>query len=217
MQQLRDALDILKQSALEQEDLPFDPSGTSGLGTANNDMDGIVSDRSTSRNDTVQSQETDITCVYSRNLNLNPKKEKKKKKIHFHYTLYKKGYPIDQACYIYLTKPEEHHELILLACSSKKHKRKRQKSPSLPNTYVFILYVCRCIHPLAMHVCAFSFCYSLRPPADSWYQNYTKCHRHRTRGIPIHCDEEGKPRPKKIRSKKEKNKTKKGRSVIILR
>lgn len=146
-----------------------------------------------------------------------PRKKKKKKKIHFHYTLYKKGYPIDQACYIYLTKPEEHHELILLACSSKKHKRKRQKSPSLPNTYVFILYVCRCIHPLAMHVCAFSFCYSLRPPADSWYQNYTKCHRHRTRGIPIHCDEEGKPRPKKIRSKKEKNKTKKGRSVIILR
>ena len=65
VQQLRDALDILKQSALEQEDLPFDPSGTSGLGTANNDVDGIVSDRSTSRNDTVQSQETDITSYAS--------------------------------------------------------------------------------------------------------------------------------------------------------
>lgn len=52
-------------SALEQEDLPFDPSGTSGQGTVVNDVDGVVSDRSTSRNDTVQSQETDITSFTS--------------------------------------------------------------------------------------------------------------------------------------------------------
>lgn len=64
VQQLRDTLDILQQSALEQEDLPFDPSGTSGLGTTNNDVDGVVSDRSTSRND-IQSQETDITSYSS--------------------------------------------------------------------------------------------------------------------------------------------------------
>ncbi|ODM17488.1 hypothetical protein SI65_07163 [Aspergillus cristatus] len=66
VQQARDTLDILQLSALEQEDLPFDPSGTSGLGTTNNDNDGIVSDRSASRNDcSGQSQKTDLTSLTS--------------------------------------------------------------------------------------------------------------------------------------------------------
>lgn len=66
VQQARDTLDILQLSALEQEDLPFDPSGTSGLGTTSNDIDGIVSDRSASRNDSSgQSQETDLTSEFS--------------------------------------------------------------------------------------------------------------------------------------------------------
>lgn len=66
VQQARETLDILQLSALEQEDLPFDPSGTSGLGTTSNDNDGIVSDRSASRNDsTGQSQETDFTSLTS--------------------------------------------------------------------------------------------------------------------------------------------------------
>ena len=48
---------------MEQEDLPFDPSGTSGLGTAN-DVDGVVSDRSTSRNDTdITSFTTEFSSV----------------------------------------------------------------------------------------------------------------------------------------------------------
>lgn len=66
VQQARDTLDILQLSALEQEDLPFDPSGTSGLGATSNDVDGIVSDRSASRNDSSgQSQETDLTSEFS--------------------------------------------------------------------------------------------------------------------------------------------------------
>ena len=48
---------------MEQEDLPFDPSGTSGLGTTN-DADGVVSDRSTSRNDTdITSFTTEFSSV----------------------------------------------------------------------------------------------------------------------------------------------------------
>lgn len=71
VQQLRDTLDILKLSALEQEDLPFDPSGTSGSGsgqlgsnTTNNEADGVVSDRSTSQND-FRSRGTDISSLTS--------------------------------------------------------------------------------------------------------------------------------------------------------
>lgn len=66
VQQLRDTLDTLKLSAWEQEDLPFDPSGTSGLspGTSG-DADGILSERSGSQNDTVPSRETDITSLAS--------------------------------------------------------------------------------------------------------------------------------------------------------
>ncbi|THC98867.1 hypothetical protein EYZ11_001645 [Aspergillus tanneri] len=66
IQQLRDTLDALKLSAWEQEDLPFDPSGTSGLSAANGlDADGIPSDRSVSQNDTLPSRETDVTSFAS--------------------------------------------------------------------------------------------------------------------------------------------------------
>jgi hypothetical protein len=66
VQQLRDTLNTLKLSAWEQEDLPFDPSGTSGLspGTSG-DADGILSERSGSQNGTAPSRETDITSLAS--------------------------------------------------------------------------------------------------------------------------------------------------------
>jgi hypothetical protein len=65
-QHCRDTLDTLKLSALEQEDLPFDPSGTSGLGPPNGqDADGIFSERSVSQNDTIRSRETDMTSLAS--------------------------------------------------------------------------------------------------------------------------------------------------------
>lgn len=64
IQQLRDTLDTLKLSALEQEDLPFDPSGTSGLSPSNGfDVDGIFSERSVSHHDTTRSRETDLTSL----------------------------------------------------------------------------------------------------------------------------------------------------------
>ncbi|KAE8353720.1 hypothetical protein BDV28DRAFT_132607 [Aspergillus coremiiformis] len=63
--QLRETLDTLKLSAWEQEDLPFDPSGTSGLGTNGVDSDGIPSEHSVSQNDTVRSRETDMTSLVS--------------------------------------------------------------------------------------------------------------------------------------------------------
>ncbi|KAI9926869.1 hypothetical protein MW887_003967 [Aspergillus wentii] len=67
VQQLRETLDTLKISAWEQEDLPFDPSGTSGLGNGNGQDvgDGILSERSTSQHETVRSRETDITSLAS--------------------------------------------------------------------------------------------------------------------------------------------------------
>ena len=66
VQQCRDTLDTLKLSALEQEDLPFDPSGTSGLSTPSGlNADGIVSERSVSHNGTVRSHETDVTSLVS--------------------------------------------------------------------------------------------------------------------------------------------------------
>lgn len=61
VQQLRETLDTLKLSAWEQEDLPFDPSGTSGLSVAVNGVDAL-SEHSTSRNGT---RETDITSLTS--------------------------------------------------------------------------------------------------------------------------------------------------------
>ncbi|PKY03161.1 hypothetical protein P168DRAFT_319700 [Aspergillus campestris IBT 28561] len=65
LRQLRDTLDALKLSAWEQEDLPFDPSGTSGLSsTTGQDLDGILSERSVSQND-ARSRETDITSLTS--------------------------------------------------------------------------------------------------------------------------------------------------------
>ncbi|KAF9889395.1 hypothetical protein FE257_007296 [Aspergillus nanangensis] len=66
LQQLRETLDTLKLTAWEQEDLPFDPSGTSGLGPLNViDGDGIVSEHSASQNGTLPSRETDITSLAS--------------------------------------------------------------------------------------------------------------------------------------------------------
>lgn len=65
MKQLHDTLDALKVTAEEQQDLPFDPTGTGGLGVAGVlDPDGI-SEPSTSRNDTSGSRETDITSLQS--------------------------------------------------------------------------------------------------------------------------------------------------------
>lgn len=69
MQQLRDTLDTLKLSAWEQEDLPFDPSGTSGLGDVNGegDADGVVSSEctTTSRNGTRETDMTSLTSDFS--------------------------------------------------------------------------------------------------------------------------------------------------------
>lgn len=77
MQQLRETLDILKLSALEQEDLPFDPSGTSGSGgggpgpfasNATNEVDGGCGSGSgsgsISQND-FRSRGTDISSLTS--------------------------------------------------------------------------------------------------------------------------------------------------------
>lgn len=70
--QLRETLDTLKVSAHEQEDLPFDPSGTSGFNSGSVlDTDGIPSERSTSRNETSKSRETDITSLESDISSLN--------------------------------------------------------------------------------------------------------------------------------------------------
>ncbi|KAL1882548.1 hypothetical protein Plec18167_002964 [Paecilomyces lecythidis] len=70
--QLRETLDTLKISALEQEDLPFDPSGTSGFTSGSVfDGDGIRSERSTSRNETSKSRETDLTSLESDISSLN--------------------------------------------------------------------------------------------------------------------------------------------------
>ncbi|KAE8375017.1 hypothetical protein BDV26DRAFT_268779 [Aspergillus bertholletiae] len=65
LQQLRETLDTLKLSAWEQEDLPFDPSGTSGMGINGVDSEGIQSEHSVSQNGTVRSRETDITSLAS--------------------------------------------------------------------------------------------------------------------------------------------------------
>lgn len=61
LQQLRDTLDALKLSAWEQEDLPFDPSGTSGQNSAG----GLDSDPSLSQADTTPSRGTDATSEFS--------------------------------------------------------------------------------------------------------------------------------------------------------
>ncbi|PWY91949.1 hypothetical protein BO94DRAFT_533392 [Aspergillus sclerotioniger CBS 115572] len=64
LQQLRDTLDALRLSAWEQEDLPFDPSGTSGLSPENSlEADGIFSERSGSQCD--RSRTTDLTSLTS--------------------------------------------------------------------------------------------------------------------------------------------------------
>ncbi|PYH89154.1 Smr domain protein [Aspergillus ellipticus CBS 707.79] len=61
LQQLRDTLDALRVSAWEQEDLPFDPSGTSGLSPeTSTELDGILSESSGSR-----SRETDTSSLTS--------------------------------------------------------------------------------------------------------------------------------------------------------
>ncbi|KAL2862842.1 Smr domain protein [Aspergillus lucknowensis] len=60
LSQLRETLDALRLSAWEQEDLPFDPSGTSGL----NSSSGLDSDPSLSQGD-VLSRGTDGTSEFS--------------------------------------------------------------------------------------------------------------------------------------------------------
>lgn len=62
LDQLKDTLDALKVSAEEQQDLPFDPSGTGGLAST----EAVQSDGATSRIDTNGSREdTDITSLQS--------------------------------------------------------------------------------------------------------------------------------------------------------
>ena len=62
LEQLKDTLDALKVSAEEQQDLPFDPSGTGGLAPT----EAVQNDGTTSRNDTNGSREdTDITSLQS--------------------------------------------------------------------------------------------------------------------------------------------------------
>ncbi|RAK97726.1 Smr domain protein [Aspergillus ibericus CBS 121593] len=64
LQQLRDTLDALRLSAWEQEDLPFDPSGTSGLSPENGpEADGIFSERSGSQGD--PSRAADLSSLTS--------------------------------------------------------------------------------------------------------------------------------------------------------
>ncbi|KAL3479899.1 hypothetical protein BJX99DRAFT_54058 [Aspergillus californicus] len=57
LHQLRETLDALRLSAWEQEDLPFDPTGTGGL----NSSSGLDSDSSLSQGDTHPSRATDAT------------------------------------------------------------------------------------------------------------------------------------------------------------
>ncbi|PYH45079.1 Smr domain protein [Aspergillus saccharolyticus JOP 1030-1] len=59
----RATLDELRLSAWEQEDLPFDPSGTSGLSLDSN-TDGMC-ENTPSHTDTVPSRETDLTSLTS--------------------------------------------------------------------------------------------------------------------------------------------------------
>ncbi|KAL2861451.1 hypothetical protein BJX68DRAFT_222562 [Aspergillus pseudodeflectus] len=61
LQQLRETLDALRLSAWEQEDLPFDPSGTSGL----NSSSGLESDPSLSQADIRSRGTTDATSEFS--------------------------------------------------------------------------------------------------------------------------------------------------------
>ncbi|RAK85395.1 Smr domain protein [Aspergillus costaricaensis CBS 115574] len=61
--QLRETLDALRLSAWEQEDLPFDPSGTSGLGAGHGPEADGSSELSESQGD--RSRETDITSLTS--------------------------------------------------------------------------------------------------------------------------------------------------------
>ncbi|KAL3464069.1 hypothetical protein BJX64DRAFT_102530 [Aspergillus heterothallicus] len=61
LQQLRETLDELRLSAWEQEDLPFDPSGTSGL----NSSSGLESDPSLSQADVRSRGTTDATSEFS--------------------------------------------------------------------------------------------------------------------------------------------------------
>ncbi|RAL16359.1 Smr domain protein [Aspergillus homomorphus CBS 101889] len=64
IQQLRETLDALRLSAWEQEDLPFDPSGTSGQSPEHNGVDAEC-ERTLSRSDTMPSRETDLTSLTS--------------------------------------------------------------------------------------------------------------------------------------------------------
>ncbi|OKL56334.1 hypothetical protein UA08_08417 [Talaromyces atroroseus] len=61
LEQLKDTLDALRVTAEEQQDLPFDPSGTGGLSLT----EAVYNDGNTSRNDTNGSRETDITSLAS--------------------------------------------------------------------------------------------------------------------------------------------------------
>lgn len=58
---MKEILDVLKSTAEEQQDLPFDPSGTGGLSSA----EAVYNDENTSRNETNESKETDITSLQS--------------------------------------------------------------------------------------------------------------------------------------------------------
>ncbi|OJJ45451.1 hypothetical protein ASPZODRAFT_160310 [Penicilliopsis zonata CBS 506.65] len=66
VKQLQDTLDTLKLSAWEQEDLPFDPSGTSGTQPLNGlENDGAMSEPGASQYESTQSCETDLTSLAS--------------------------------------------------------------------------------------------------------------------------------------------------------
>ncbi|OXV06352.1 hypothetical protein Egran_05880 [Elaphomyces granulatus] len=63
---LREILDTLKTLADEQQDLPFDPSGTSGAGSADfDDTDATLSEQVASQTETSRSPETDTTSLQS--------------------------------------------------------------------------------------------------------------------------------------------------------
>ena len=66
IKRLRETLDTLKTLADEQQDLPFDPSGTSGAGVADfGDADATLSEQVTSQTETSRSLETDTASLQS--------------------------------------------------------------------------------------------------------------------------------------------------------
>jgi len=82
IRRLRETLDTLKTLADEQQDLPFDPSGTSGAGAADfDDANANLSEQVTSQTETSRSLETDTTSLHSDFSSLDIGKNKRHKNV----------------------------------------------------------------------------------------------------------------------------------------